>query len=118
MYWVDKIASEIIKSGKYKPYWVDDMKTPSGRIHVGSLRGVVIHDLLYKALLAQGKKAVYTYCINDMDPMDGFPVYLDREKFYKYMGHPLFKIPSPQEGFVSFSQYYAQEFIDVFNQIV
>ena len=53
MYWADKIASEIIKSGKHKPFWVDDMKTPSGRMHVGSLRGVIIHDLIYKALLSR-----------------------------------------------------------------
>lgn len=117
MFWADKIAKEIVDSGKYKPYWVDDMKTPSGKIHVGSLRGVVIHDLIYKALINKGQKATFTYCINDLDPMDGFPLNLDVDKFYKYMGVPLFKIPSPEEGFDSFSQYYAQEFIEVFNRI-
>ena len=117
MFWADRIAKEIISSKKYKSYWVDDMKTPSGRVHVGSLRGVVIHDLLYKAILEQGKTVTYTYCINDMDPMDGFPVYLDREKFYKYMGWPLFKIPSPEKGVTSFSRYFAKEFIYVFNKI-
>jgi lysyl-tRNA synthetase class 1 len=117
VFWADKWAKEIIKSGKYKPYWVDDMKTPSGRIHVGSLLGVVIHDNLHKALLAQGQKAVFTYCINDMDSMDGFPVYLDRDKFYKYMGTPLCKIPSPEPGFASFAEYFAKEFIGVFNKI-
>lgn len=93
------------------------MKTPSGKIHVGSLRGVVIHDLLYKILKERGKSVTSTYCINDMDSMDGFPVYLPRDKFYKYMGWPLCKIPSPQAGFKSFSEYYAKEFIDVFNKI-
>ncbi len=117
MFWADKIAKEIIDSGKYKPYWVDDMKTPSGRIHAGSIKGVVIHDLLYKALIGQKQKATFTYCINDMDPMDGFPVYLNREKFYKYLGYPLFRIPSPEKGFGSFSEYYAKEFIDVFHKI-
>ena len=117
MFWADYFTDQIIKSGKYKPYWVDDMKTPSGKIHVGSLRGVVIHDLLYKVLREKGKPATYTYCINDMDPMDGFPVYLDRDKFYKYMGYPLVKIPSPIPGFKSFAEYYAQEFIGVFNKI-
>lgn len=116
MFWADKFAKDIIESGKYKPYWVDDMKTPSGRIHVGSLRGVLIHDLLYKALIEQGKKAVYTFCINDMDPMDGFPQYLPQE-FKKYMGFPLYKIPSPEKGYETFSEHFAQEFIGVFNKI-
>lgn len=117
MFWADFFVDQIIKSGKYKPYHVDDMKTPSGKVHVGALRGVVIHDLLFKVLGQRGKPAQYTYCINDMDPMDGFPVYLDKKKFYKYMGSPLVNIPSPQVGFPNFANFYAQEFIDVFTQI-
>ena len=116
MFWADRFAEEIIKSGKYKPYWVDDMKTPSGRVHIGALRGVVIHDLVYRALLQQGVKATYSYVINDMDPMDGFPEYLDK-KFKKYMGFSLFKIPSPKKGYENFAQYYGQEFIETFNKI-
>lgn len=116
MFWADKIAPEIIKLGKYKPYWVDDMKTPSGRIHVGALRGVIIHDLVYKALLNQGEKATFSYVINDMDPMDAFPEYLD-DSFRQYMGFPLFKISSPEKGFDNFGHFFAQEFIDVFNRL-
>lgn len=116
MFWADRFAHQIVKSGKYKPYWVDDMKTPSGRIHVGALRGVVIHDLVYKALLERGVKATYSYVVNDMDPMDAFPQYLDK-KFKKYMGWPLFKIPSPEKGYDSFADYYAQEFIETFSKI-
>lgn len=116
MFWPKQIAREIIKSGKYQPYWVDDMKTPSGRIHVGALRGVIIHDLIYKALREEGKKATFSYVINDMDPMDGFPTYLD-PSFKKYMGWPLFKIPSPKKGFSSFARYYGEQFIKVFNQL-
>jgi len=116
MFWSDRFAKQIINSGQYKPYWVDDMKTPSGRIHVGALRGVIVHDLLYKALSHRGVKVAFSYVINDMDPMDAFPTYLDG-KFRKYMGFPLFKIPSPNKGFNNFGQYHAQEFIDVFDQL-
>lgn len=116
MFWADKFVKQIIASGKYKPYWVDDMKTPSGRIHVGSLRGVIVHDLLYKALLASKVKASYSFVFNDMDPMDGFPQYLP-SSFKKYMGFPLFKIPSPEKGFKNFAQLYGQEFISVFNKL-
>lgn len=116
MFWADKFAKEIIKSEKHRPYWVDDMKTPSGRIHVGALRGVIIHDLLYKALKEQKANVVYSYIFNDMDPMDAWPAYLN-PSFKKYMGFPLFKIPSPQKGFSSFSENYAQEFIKVFKEL-
>ena len=116
MFWADGVAEEIIKSGKYKPYWVDDMKTPSGRVHVGALRGVVVHDLVYKALKDKGVKATYTYVFEDHDPMDDIPSYLPREKYEQYLGMPLFKIPSPDPKY-NYAQYYALEFQKTFNAI-
>jgi len=116
MFWADQIALEIKKRNKPLE-WVDDAKTPSGKIHVGSLRGVVIHDLIYKALLDLGVNAKYTYIFEDQDPMDGLPVYLPKETFEKYLGLPLFKVPSPVEGYKSYAHYYAEDFKKVFNAI-
>ena len=117
MFWADGVAEEIIKSGKYKPYWVDDMKTPSGRVHVGALRGLVVHDLVYKALKDKGVKATYSYVFEDHDPMDDIPSYLPREKYEQYLGMPLFKIPSPVEGFENYARFYASEFEETFRAI-
>lgn len=116
MYWVDRIAKEIIESEKFKPYWVDDMKTPSGRIHVGSLRGVLIHDFVYKSLLYVGQQARFTYLFEDHDPMDELPHYLDKKDWEKYLGQPLFTVPSP-DGDIdkNYARYFALEFQDVFN---
>ena len=117
MFWADKIAEEILQFGNYKPYWVDDMKTPSGRIHVGALRGVVVHDLAYRALKNKGADAKFTYVFEDHDPMDDIPSFLPREKYEKYLGMPLFKIPSPEEGYENYARYFALEFQKVFNAI-
>ena len=117
MFWADSVASEIIKSGKHKPYWVDDMKTPSGRVHVGALRGVVVHDLVFKALKDKGQQVTYTYVFEDHDPMDDIPSYLPREKYEKYLGMPLFNIPSPVKGYKNYARYYASDFQKVFNAI-
>ena len=114
MFWVETIAKELSKSGKSQ--LVNDQKTPSGRVHVGALRGVIIHDLVYKALVESRVKARYTYIIDDMDPMDSLPVYLPSEKYEKYMGAPLKNIPSPT-GEGSYAEYYANEFISVFNKL-
>lgn len=116
MFWADRVASDIVQSGKYKPYWVDDMKTPSGKIHVGALRGVIIHDLAFKALLDQKVKAKYTYVFDNHDPMDALPVYLPNE-FEKYLGMPLYKVPSPVKGYENYAEYYAKDFIEVFTKI-
>lgn len=116
MIWVDREAKRL-KERNLPQEWADDMKTPSGRVHVGSLRGVIVHDLIYKALKDLGVNAKFSYVFNDMDPMDGMPAYLDKNKWEKYMGMPLYKIPSPEPGFKSFADYFAQEFIKVFNSI-
>lgn len=117
MFWADKVAQQIIESGRYQPFWVDDMKTPSGRVHVGSMLGVVFHDLVYKALKDKGQDVQYTYVFENHDPMDDIPSYLPREKFEKYLGMPLFSIPSPVEGYKDFPTYYASEFEEAFNAI-
>ncbi len=116
MYWADAIA-EKIKNRNNPHEWVDDMKTPSGRIHVGSLRGVVVHDLVFKALRDAGVNAKYTYLFESSDPMDDLPAYLPKEKFEKYLGLPLFKIPSPEPGYNNYAEYFALEFKEVFTTI-
>lgn len=126
MFWADKIAQEI--AATKKPQLVNDAKTPSGRVHVGSLRGVIIHDLVSKALQERKVKSTYTFIFDDMDPMDGLPVYLSKEKYEKYMGVPLKNIPPPSKNkksvprgqaseAKSYAEYFANEFIHVFNKL-
>jgi len=109
MYWADKVAKQIIESGKFKPYLVDDMFTPSGFPHIGSLRGPIVHDLIYKALKDQEQDVRFTFVINDFDPIDGLPPTME-ENFSKYMGLPLRNAPSPVEGFNSFAAYFADDY--------
>lgn len=116
MYWADDIAQQL-KKRNLPLEWVDDMKTPSGRVHVGALRGVIVHDLAYKALKNAEVNAKYTYVFENHDPMDDIPVYLDRQEYEKYLGMPLFKIPSPEPGYKDFAEYYALEFQTTFNAI-
>jgi hypothetical protein len=49
MFWADELAARL--SGAQV---VNDSKTPSGTIHVGSLRGPVIADVITRALRAHG----------------------------------------------------------------
>lgn len=116
MYWADKVAKEIIDSQKFKPYWVDDMKTLSGYPTVGSLRGPLVHDFIYKALLRAGVDAKFTYIFNDFDPMDEVPPEL-KEDFLKYLGLPLKKVPSPKEGFPNYADFFAADFGQVLRDL-
>ena len=118
MIWIDREVAKIKSLHRAKRgEWVDDMKTPSGRIHVGALRGVVIHDLLYKVLLENNIKATFTYVFEDHDPMDAIPFYLDQKKWGQYAGMQLYKVPSPEKGYKNYAEFYASEFQKVFESI-
>lgn len=91
---------------------IRDEKTPSGRVHIGSMRGVAIHGAISEALSEQGVANTFLYEFNDMDAMDGFPEYLP-EEFKKYMGMPLRSIPSPDGKAANFAEYFAEEFKEV-----
>ncbi|MDB5264681.1 MAG: lysyl-tRNA synthetase [Parcubacteria group bacterium] len=117
MFWVDRIAKEIQdtrapKAGG-KPLLIRDEKTLSGRIHIGSMRGVAIHGLVSEVLSEYGIPNEYQYELNDFDPFDTVQSYLDQERFTPYLGKPLYAVPSPVEGFENFAEYFAAEFIEV-----
>jgi lysyl-tRNA synthetase class 1 len=112
MFWADKIASKF--QGEQV---VNDSKTPSGRVHVGSLRGVIVHDTIYRALKRAGKPVRFTYGIDDFDALDTVPKYLDRETFAPYLGAPLCNVPSPGSGATDYAKFYSQEFFEVFDYL-
>lgn len=112
MFWADKIAAEAQGA-----QIVNDSKTPSGRVHVGSLRGVVIHDVIYRALKQAGKPVKFMYGVDDYDALDTVPHYLDQEKFSPYLGEPLCNIPSPGEGASDYAKFFMNEFLEVFDYL-
>ncbi len=111
MHWADRIAKEIIASGKYQPYWVDDMKTPSGFSHVGSLLGPVIHSMIFRALKHAGKEVNFTFVMNDFDHADSLSEEL-KPKYEQYMGMSLKMIPSPDPKFESMADLFSNDFIN------
>ncbi len=110
MFWADKIAKEVVaRFGAQGPVLIRDEKTLSGRVHVGSMRGVAVHGLLHEILDTQGTANTFKFELNDFDPMDGFPVYLP-EEFRQYMGMSLKDVPSPDPSARNFAEYFANDF--------
>ena len=112
MFWADKVAEDIIALGRrHKPYWVDDMKTPSGFSHVGSLMGPVIHSMIFRALRDAGQEVTFTFVINDFDPADDLLPEI-RGEYEKYLGMPLRSAPSPDPKFESMAEMFRTDFVD------
>ncbi len=115
MFWLDRIFGQIqeqlkdkIASGK--TLLVRDEKTASGRVHVGSMRALALHAAIAERLAEAGIPHHFKYEINDFDPMDGLPVYLDEATYKEHMGKPLYYIPSPDGVAKNFAEYFAEEY--------
>jgi lysyl-tRNA synthetase class 1 len=116
MFWADEIAQEIIKSGKYLPYWVDDMKTPSGFSHVGSLMGPVVHSMIFRSLKDAGENPEFTFVINDFDPADDLLPEM-KGKFESELGKPLRLAKSPDPKFDSMADLFGGDFINTIQSL-
>ncbi len=112
MLWCDKIAAQV--EGEQL---INDSKTPSGRAHVGALRGVLIHDVVFRAIQARGLPARYTFGVDDYDPLDELPA--GEEEFFRpYLGAPLCQVPPPPgSSFSDISEHYIQDFFSVFRDL-
>ncbi len=122
MFWVDETAEEVMR--RYRdvidagvPLVVRDEKTASGKVHVGSLRSAALHAMVADALQSRGVAVNFQFEINDFDPMDGIPSYLDQSEYERYMGVQLYKIPSPEPGYANLAELYGQEYVRVLGQI-
>ncbi len=125
-YWTDKVAEELQrrakenkilqKVAKDRGYIVYDEKTPSGRIHIGSARGWIIHDIIAKSLRDRGLKGRFILSSDDMDPFDSLPVYIPKEKFEKFLGIPMRGVPSPEKGHDSYASYFFAQCTDLFDK--
>ena len=110
MDWADELAASV-----EGPQVVNDSKTPSGTVHVGSLRGPVILDVITRALRARGLQTTLLYGVDDMDPMDAQAL-LSPDAIEREMGRPLAHIPD-QAGdcHASYARHHAETFIDIFS---
>ena len=96
---------------------INDSKTPSGRVHIGSLRGVLIHDAIYRRLVSSGHQAKYIYGIDDYDPLDGLPADAS-EEMQSYMGLPLCRVPAPAGSTATnLADHYISEFLTIFEEL-
>ena len=115
MLWCDKIAAQVERAGGEQI--INDSKTPSGRAHVGALRGVLIHDVVFRAVQARGVPVRYTFGVDDYDPLDELPAG-QGEVFREHLGKPLCNVPAPPGSTYSdVAEHFIQDFFSVFRDL-
>ena len=115
MAWLDTIYKRV--KGDESSQIINDSKTPSGRVHVGSLRGPLIHDAVYKFFKEKGTPVRYLYGVDDFDPLDEIPIH--HEEFYKeHVGKPLCNAPAPPGSrHEDLAKHFISEFFDIFEEL-
>src|SRR6201995_1325828 len=112
MFWTEEVAAKC--SG---PQIVNDSKTPSGRVHVGALRGVLIHDAIFRTLKEKGIEARYLFGLDDYDTLDEIPAG-NCAHFKKDLGQPLCKLPPPDNSPApDMAEHYIKEFFEIFDEL-
>jgi lysyl-tRNA synthetase class 1 len=110
VFWADELAASA--AGRQV---VNDSKTPSGTVHVGSLRGPVVVDTIARALREAGVEVELRYGVDDLDPMDAQAL-LTPDAIERSMGVPLARVPDPAgDCHDSYARHFAGVFIETFD---
>ncbi len=118
MNWAEEIAELAAKTEpRGGVHVINDSKTPSGRVHVGALRGVLIHDAIFRACKERGIPVEYRFGVDDYDAVDEIPFGED-EHFSKYLGVPLCNTPAPKGSDApDMANHFIKEFFDIFKEL-
>lgn len=114
MHWADVIAKDIASKCD-KPLIATGI-SPSGEIHVGSLREAVTGESVRSALENLGKEVRLIYLVDSFDPLRKRYEFLP-EEYEKYVNMPLCDIPCVCGKHKSYAHHYVEPFIEAMTQI-
>ena len=91
-------------------------KTPSGHIHIGILREIIICDALRRIFEKEGKNVRFYLFLDSLDAAKRFPEYISKDFQSKNRGKPFSLIPCPFEdcGCESYANHFGNELISTF----
>ncbi len=111
MHWSLAIAKEIVERRKEKKHVLATGITPSGDIHVGNLREIIIGEAVHSALVDMGVDARLIYVADTFDPLRRRYSFLPGE-YEAHVGKPLSAIPDPEGCHSSYADHFLQPFLD------
>ena len=109
MHWADVVAEKLLEDGK--KHIISSGITPSGPIHLGSMREILTADAIVRAVNDKGGDAELIYIADNADPLRKVYPFLDSEVYEKYVGMPLAEIPAP-DGNGSYDHYFLKPFFE------
>ena len=114
-HWLEETVEEISKRNLTE-FTFSTGKTPSGHVHIGILREIIICDALKRIFEKRGAKVLFYLFMDDFDAAKRFPDYIDTKYQENYLGKPFALIPCPFEdcGCESYARHFGNELISTF----
>ncbi|MFX0080138.1 MAG: lysine--tRNA ligase [Candidatus Hodarchaeota archaeon] len=94
VHWLDEIINKILKRNE-SLITLATGKTPSGFIHLGILREIIICDSIRKILEEKGFAVRFFLFFDSLDAAKRFPNYIDQKFQNEHLGKPYSYIPCP-----------------------
>ncbi|MFX1315122.1 MAG: lysine--tRNA ligase [Promethearchaeota archaeon] len=116
IHWLEEIVDKILARNESK-ITLATGKTPSGHIHIGILREIIICDALRRIFEEKGKSVRFFLFIDSLDAAKRFPAYIDSDFQEKNRGKPfsLIKCPFKECGCESYAYHFGNELISTFD---
>ncbi len=114
-HWLEEIKTELLLRD-IKEIILATGKTPSGHIHIGILREILICDSLRRILEREKKKPNVLLFLDSLDAAKRFPSYIKNEFKNQHLGKPFSFIPCPFKdcGCESYAHHFGNELISTF----
>ena len=111
MHWSAAIAKDVIEQRGEKTHVVATGITPSGEIHVGNLREIIVGSAVHSALVDRGAPAKLIYIADTFDPLRRRYAFLPPE-YEMHVGKPLSEIPDPEGCHSSYANHFLHPFLN------
>lgn len=117
IHWIETISKQIEKRNADQILLATG-KTPSGYIHLGIMRELLICDGLFRIFKNKGKNVRFVLFIDDLDAAKRFPSYIPQNFSKKYLGLPFHLIPNPiLEDDRSYARFFGDNLISTFQEL-
>ncbi len=115
VHWLEDIIKEI-SNRKPEQITLATGKTPSGHVHLGILREILICEALRKKFTDKGEKVDFFLFLDDFDAAKRFPDYIDKQFQKEHLGKPFALIPCPENncGCESYGHHFGDELASTF----
>jgi lysyl-tRNA synthetase, class I len=115
VHWLEDIIKEI-SNRKPEQITLATGKTPSGHVHLGILREILICEALRKKFTDKDENVDFFLFLDDFDAAKRFPDYIDKQFQREHLGKPFSLIPCPENncGCESYGHHYGDELTSTF----